>query len=212
MKEYTKIDTIFARDMEGTKRLMPGVFRSKTVEYLAGADWVWTEKIDGTNIRVYWDGHRVEFGGRTEKAQIPAKLVAFLNEKFGGALNEEVFEQKFGENEVILFGEGYGAGIQKGGSYRSDVSFILFDVCVGNVFLERENVEDIAKTFGLDVVPIVGRGTLSEAVEFIKSHPASTIGTAMMEGVVARPAVELKDRLGRRVIVKIKWEDFRFLV
>lgn len=30
-----------------------------------------------------------------------------------------------------------------------------------------------------------------------------------MEGVVARPKVELKDRCGRRVIVKIKWKDFK---
>lgn len=208
MVEYNKIDTVFERDVNGTKKLIPGQFRSKAVEFLADNKWAFTEKIDGTNIRVHWDGHRVEFGGRTERAQIPAKLVTHLNETFGGSTNEELFEQKFGENDVILFGEGYGAGIQKGGLYRKDVSFILYDVLIGTTYLERENVEDIARTFGIDVVPIVGTGTINDAVNFVMTKPKSTIGTAPMEGVVARPIVEMKDRMGRRIITKIKVCDF----
>ena len=31
----------------------------------------------------------------------------------------------------------------------------------------------------------------------------------MMESVIGRPAVELRDRCGNRVIVKIKWKDFK---
>lgn len=207
MIEYHKIETIFERDMDGSKKLIPGKFRNKTVEFLKDNTWVFTEKIDSTNIRIHWDGHKVEFGGRTERAQIPAPLVNALNMMFGGTDNEEIFEQKFGENDVILFGEGYGAGIQSGGNYRKDVSFILFDVLVGNIFLERENVEDIARTFGIDVVPIVGEGTLDDGVAFIMTRPKSTIGSAYMEGIVARPKVEMRDRMGRRVIVKIKVRD-----
>lgn len=209
MQEYNKIDTVFERDTNGTKKLIPGRFRSKAVEYLANNQWVFTEKIDGTNTRIRWDGHRVEFGGRTENAQIPATLVTYLNETFGGNDNEELFEQKFGENEVILFGEGYGKGIQKGGLYRPDVSFILFDVMVGTTYLERENIEDVAKTFNIDVVPIIGTGTIEEAVNIVLSKPMSTIGTAPMEGIVARPVVEMKDRMGHRIITKIKVCDFK---
>lgn len=94
MVEYNKIDTIFERDVNGTKKLIPGKFRSPTVEFLADNQWTWTEKIDGTNIRVHWDGHKVEFGGRTERAQIPAPLVNYLNETFGGVENEELFESR----------------------------------------------------------------------------------------------------------------------
>ena len=208
MQEYNKIETVFERDVNGTKKMMPGKFRNKTVEYLANNSWLFTEKIDGTNIRVHWDGHKVEFGGRTDKAQIPSTLVAYLMAAFGGNDSEELFEQKFGENEVILFGEGYGKGIQNGGLYRDDVSFILFDVMIGGVYLERENVEEIAKTFGVDVVPIIGIGTIGEAVEIVMSNPKSTIGSAPMEGIVARPVVEIKDRMGHRVITKIKCCDF----
>ena len=115
------------------------------------------------------------------------------------------------EHLEILFGEGYGPKIQKDGVlYRDDVSFILFDVCVNNVWLKRDSVEDIAKAFGIDAVPVVGTGTLDEAVAYVKTNPDSTISNKIkMEGVVCRPKVEILDRLGRHVIVKIKYRDFQ---
>jgi hypothetical protein len=51
-------------------------------------------------------------------------------------------------------------------------------------------------------------GTIKEAVDFVKTKPSSTIGPAKMEGLVGRPYVELKDRSGKRIIVKIKVCDF----
>lgn len=65
MKEYVKIETLYERD-EKTKKLIEGKFRNETVEYLASNLWEWTEKIDGTNVGVVWDGHRVSFQGRAE--------------------------------------------------------------------------------------------------------------------------------------------------
>lgn len=211
MNEYTKIKTIYERDVEGTKKLIEGKFINETVEFLKDNEWICTEKIDGTNIGIVWDGHRVSYQGRTESAQIPAFLMNKLLDMFGGDTNEELFEQKFGEMPVILFGEGYGAKIQKGGgNYRSDVSFILFDVYLPeqNLWMKRDSVEDIAKTFGIDVVPIILTGTLQQAVDYVKSKPKSTIGTANMEGLVCRPKVDMLDRMGRRVIVKVKVKDF----
>ena len=209
MKEYNKIDTVYERDVDGTKKLIEGKFRGEAVEYLANNTWAFTEKIDGTNIRIHWDGHKIEFGGRTERAQIPAHLVNKLTEMFLNTETEELFEQKFGEREVILFGEGYGVKIQNGGLYRPDVGFILFDVMIGENYQSRESVEDIAKCFGLEIVPVVMYGTLQEAVDFVKTNPDSTIGNAKMEGVVGRPLVEMRDRCGKRVIVKIKACDFQ---
>ena len=208
MREYIKIETLFNRREDGSKKLIEGYFRNETVEFLKDLPWQFSEKIDGTNIQIRWDGHKVWYGGRTERASIPSHLMNKLIELFGSNDTEQLFEQKFGETEVILYGEGYGAKIQRGESYRKDVSFILFDVLIGNIWLKRESVEDIARAFGIDVVPIVLIGTLQDAVDFVKTHPKSTIGTANMEGVVGRPMVELKDRTGKRVIVKVKVKDF----
>lgn len=210
MKLYQKIETLFERDMEGNKKLIEGQYRNPTVCMCRNLMWDWTEKIDGTNIRIHWDGHSVHFGGRTENASIPAPLVNRLNELFGGETNAQIFEQKFGETEVILFGEGYGAKIQKGGGlYKPDgVDFILFDVMVGNLYIRRDGVEDIARCFGIQAVPIVLRGDIGDAVDYVKSKPMSTIGTAPMEGVVGRLPEELFDRRGNRLIVKVKVRDF----
>lgn len=212
MQTYNKIETVFNRDTEGTKRLIIDSYRNETVKYLKDNIWQFTEKIDGTNIRVHWDGHNIEFGGRTDKAQIPNHLLTKLKELFGTLEVEELFEQTFGEKDVILFGEGYGAKIQNGGEYRSDVSFILFDVMINGNYQSREWVEQTAKMFGIDIVPIVLEGTILDGIYYVMSHPHSTIGNAMMEGVVGRPKVELNDRCGNRVIVKIKWEDFRHFI
>lgn len=209
MVEYNKIETVYERDTNGTKKLIEGQFRNETVKYLADNCWEFTEKIDGTNIRVHWDGHQITFGGRTEKASIPSHLFKKLQEIFLTNEVEEMFEQKFGEKEVILFGEGYGVKIQGvGGLYRSDVGFILFDVMIGGNYQPRSTVEDVALCFGLEIVPIILRGTIEEGIRYVKTHPTSTIGTAPMEGLVGRPLVEMRDRVGKRVIVKIKACDF----
>lgn len=208
MTTYNKIDTMYIRDIDGSKKLIEGLFRSKAVEFCKDLTWQFTEKIDGTNIRVMWDGHKVTYGGRTERASIPAHLMNKLIELFGSEETEQLFEQIFGEKEVIFFGEGYGVKIQNGGLYRPDVSFILFDVMINGNYQDREMVEQAAKQFGLEIVPVVLEGTLQEGVDYVKSKPMSTIGTAPMEGLVGRPKMELQDRCGNRLIVKIKVRDF----
>ena len=212
MREYHKIETVFNRSTDGDKKLIWGDYRNETVEYLADNIWQFTEKIDGTNIRIHWDGHNVEIGGRTDRAQIPKHLMDYLSATFLTPEAEELFEQTYGEKDVMLFGEGYGAKIQNGGDYRSDVSFILFDVLIGDNWQSREWVEATAKMFGIDVVPIVLEGTIDDGIDYVMQHNNSTIGKAVMEGVVGRPKVEMKDRLGNRIIVKIKWKDFKNFV
>lgn len=210
MNNYLKIETVYNRDMKGTKKLIEGDFRNEIVEYLANCQWDCTEKIDGTNIGIVWDGHKVSFQGRTEKSIIPTHLLNKLEELFGGTVNEEMFEQRFGNKKVILFGEGYGAKIQNGEAYRPDVSFILFDVYYPekDIWLNRENVEGIATAFNIEVVPVIFKGTIQEAVDFVKTKPKSTIGTADMEGLVCRPSIEWRDQHGNRIIVKVKVVDF----
>ncbi len=206
--EYTKIPNIFRRQEFGNNELIVGAYSSPELEYLSECPWVWTEKVDGTNIRVMWDGHSVTFGGRTDKTQIPAHLVNRLNELFGGTDKEEIFEQHFGDTPVILFGEGFGEKIQKGGGLYGPVDFILFDVFIGGMWLKREDVESIAYVFGVKVVPIIGFGPLPDAVDTIRRHPMSRLRDAELEGFVCRPAFELQDRRGNRIIVKIKCRDF----
>ena len=83
MTEYHKIQSIFKRDMTSKRKtLIEGEWTLPEFEYLAGNTWIFTEKVDGTNIRVIFKDGGVTFGGRTDDAQIPAQLVTRLNERF----------------------------------------------------------------------------------------------------------------------------------
>lgn len=210
MIKYPKIKTPFMRDENGTKKLITGIFQDEAVKYLKDCIWECTEKIDGTNIGVCWDGYNVYFQGRTESSVIPTDLLKALNRLFSGSVNEEIFEQKFGQTEVILFGEGYGGSIQKNKNYRETPSFILFDVYLPekDLWLTRADIEDIAQALGIEVVPIVLERTLLEAVQYVTNNPKSTIADTDMEGLVCKPFVEMRDRQGNRIIVKVKTKDF----
>jgi ATP-dependent RNA circularization protein (DNA/RNA ligase family) len=208
MKEYHKIQTIFKRDMATKqKTILEGQWTLPEFEFLAENTWVFTEKVDGTNIRVMFDGSRITFGGKTDNAQIPARLGTRLNETFLPLV--ETFLAAFNSESVCLYGEGYGAKIQKGGcNYRQDQDFVLFDVKVGEWWLQRADVEDVSEKLGLSIVPIIGEGTLHDAVLAAKNGILSTWGDFQAEGIVARPKVELKCRNGKRIITKIKCRDF----
>ncbi len=197
--EYHKIQSVYRRTERGA--FIEGEWSTPELEALAGIQWEWTEKVDGTNIRIWMpDGGGLVVGGRTDRAQIPATLLQGIN-----ALELD----RTMPSNMTLYGEGYGAKINRGGNYRQDQSFVLFDVRVGDWWLNRDGVEDVAMTLGIQVVPVVGRGTLYGAIEIVGSGFTSTWGEFEAEGVVCRPSAQLFDRRGRRIICKVKSRDLR---
>lgn len=210
MSEYHKINTMFKRNMEGDKKIIFDAWAVPEVEYLKNNEWEFTEKVDGTNIRIYWDGENVTFGGRTDSAQIPNGVINRLNDLFYSTPARARLREVFPEGGVVLYGEGYGAKIQKGGgNYKDTQDFVLFDVRVGDIWLERANVNDVAEKLQLEAVPVIGTGTLYDAIELVKGNLVSTWGDFEAEGIVARPTSELLTRRGDRIIAKIKARDFR---
>jgi len=236
METYHKIQTLFKRHLDGPKKgkMIRGDWTTPELEYLADDEWEFTEKVDGTNIRIGYDvtyvGSDVYFGGRTDNATIPIPLMRFLEEHFTDERFQDAgFSRKDGEQEstITLFGEGYGPKIQNGGNYRNDQSFVLFDVKVGDWWLLRKDVDDIATKLGIDSVPTIGHGTLHDAIDIVstgltwdkngkmtrwgnsKAMLKSTWGDFEAEGIVARPSVPLFNRKGERIITKIKAVDFR---
>ncbi len=208
MKEYHKIQTVFLRDPETKFRtLLLGQYAEPEFAFLATNEWIFTEKVDGTNIRVMiWETGRISFGGKTDNASIPAPLVSFLEQRFFP--QERLLRDIFPEGGC-LYGEGYGARIQKGGgNYRPDAGFVLFDIKVREYWLQRQAVEDVAAKLSLDIVPIIGSGTLPDMCERAKFGIRSIWGDFKAEGIVARPATELRTRAGHRIITKIKTKDF----
>jgi hypothetical protein len=209
MKTYRKIPNIFEFDNLTRKpiRIAEPFLTLKDIQ------WVGTEKVDGTNIRVYWDGYRISIAGRTDKAKIPPHLYKYLSDLFLTPEMESLFEQTFGDKEAYIFGEGYGAKIQKNGELYSEApKFIVFDVTVDGNELSLVNISDVALKLGLSMVDVVFHGTLEEAITYVKQHPNSYLngGTHEMEGLVLSPlAAKLYDKNGDIIKCKCKWREVK---
>ena len=192
----------------------------------------------GNNIGIKWN---VAYKGKTDNAQIPKMLYTYLTteltedkvlnalglskemyvtdelmqEKTWSVLNTQFNVYELDETKIpkryTLYGEGFGAGIQSGGYYRKDNSFIGFDVKVDNMYLLRENRDEIFKKLGVDIVPFVGKFTIDEAIEYVKKGFNSNIAeeTHLAEGLVLRTPMGLKTRRGERIIFKVKTCDFQ---
>lgn len=183
----------------------------------------------------------VRFYGRTANAQMPTFLLDHLQRTFTLEKMKSLWRGKlscvicggrgvmtitplydacscFEPYPIVLYGEGYGAKIQKGGgNYRrnNDVSFRLFDVLIGDIWLARTSVEDVARQLNVPSVPKLGENwELGEIVEAVRggvlSHVAYLEGVegTKAEGVVAFTDPPLFNGRGQRLIWKLKTQDF----
>lgn len=220
--KYPKINSIFKRDMEAPGNpFILGEYSCPEFKILSQVKWEATEKIDGTNIRIELtsDEHgvyTVNFKGRSDNAVIPTLLFERLVELFPLRKLVETMitsDRTHPIPPITIFGEGYGMKIQKGGNYIPDgVDFILFDIAVGNYWLERETLEIIASKLGINIVPLIGYMTIEEAIAFVKKGFKSTIAANPeydSEGLVLKAPLGLNNRCGERIITKIKHRDFK---
>lgn len=181
---------------------------------------------------------KMRFAGKTDNAQIPPKLQKFMEEKYPKdkvfaalGLEEEInikdwVNHKWTESDGVtpnynaipelytIYGEGYGAGIQKaGGNYIKDgVGFIVFDVKVNDIYLKTDDRDEIANKLGAPIVPLMGYFTLDEAIEYVRKGFKTGLWDNkdfIEEGLVLRTDLGLRNRMGKRLIVKIKYEDFQ---
>lgn len=228
MSQYPKIHTLWKRDPD-TKKIIEGEFSKPEFESINR--WLVTEKIDGMNIRIYyefpipvkidrdiyWIGS-VTFKGRTDKAIIPGHLMTYLTEKFTPEKMYETFvkdKENVDNMDVVLYGEGYGPKIQNGHLYRDDVSFALFDVKVGHWWLDREDVEKIAEELETPVATVIYGGAsmydLDACQDLIKEYydrDLSFINPKAFEGIVARAYPMMLFRDGTPIMFKLKVKDY----
>lgn len=210
MKKYPKINSLWKRDETKKYTIMPGVYSDPEFEVIS--KWHVTEKIDGTNIRVFYDpeSEAVRFGGRTDRASIPTHLLAYLQDTFDSTNIKSAFPDL--EAPVTLFGEGYGPKIQKGGGlYRSDPAFALFDVVIGRWWLTQEAVTLIAEKFEIPRVPVFGVMSSGDAIALIEPGGLKSEISAepkFAEGIVCRSEPLLFYRKGGPVMWKLKIVDY----
>ena len=214
MTKYEKINTLWKREEQRGKNIGKVIEGDYAKEEFSMIDkWEATEKIDGQCITIIITEDEIKIQGKSEKTEFNKAhepLLAYLDERFTREAVDATFD--FTEADIVtIYGEGYGAKIQKGGGkYLEDnQSFIVFDINIDGIWLERELVEELADKMKLRVVPSFGIMTKAEIVDFVKAKKNSTFGDFTMEGVVCRSKPLLLDRMGRRIAWKLKVKDFK---
>jgi Rnl2 family RNA ligase len=198
-----------------------------------GGTWVATEKVHGAQLVIASDGGATRVGKRR----------AWLSGDepfFGWQLLRGAFEQAVrvaladGAAAVRLYGELHGghyphpdvapapgaAAVQTGVWYAPDVRFALFDVLDherpddAGVYRTYARVAEVAAGAGLDVVPLLGRGTRT-VVDVVpvrfqtrvpETHGLPPLDGNLAEGVVLRPDAALPPQ--DRTVVKVKIDEF----
>jgi len=220
MSKYPKINGLYKRwrDDEilpdGVKKgdFKIGEFSEPEFEYLMNNNWVWKEKWNGINMRIYLK--RVDefamvmrIAGKTDKVQIPDDLRKWIENWLYE--NEEEILDTFDKN-VILYGEGVSKKIQKGDHFREQ-HFRLFDIKINDLWLLPETVKIIGDKINLET-PVMWTGTINDAIENVKSKPRYNYdginGLYTIEGWVGCPENQLLNRFGDRIITEIKVKDF----
>lgn len=191
---------------------------------------IWDGGIEGSTINGV--KFNVRIAGKTGNAQIPKNLLKHMQEKYPNEkvlaalglkefipINEWELEHNWLTYEQIpniytIYGEGYGEGIQSGGWYiKGGNEFIVFDVKVNDIYLKTDARDEIATKLGAPIVPLIGYFTLDEAIDFVRKGFRSVVAEnpeeKMAEGLVLRTDLGLRNRMGKRLIVKVKYEDFQ---
>jgi hypothetical protein len=179
------------------------------------------EKIHGTSCNISYDPQTQELrffsGGES-------------HEKFLKLFNQDELKQKFVslqlplDRKIVVYGEGAG-GKQQGMShtYGPNLFFIVFDIKVGDLWLDVPKAEKVANDLGLEFVHYVKVSTDLKELDAQRDAPSvqavrngvSTSEDFMAgkgpkrEGVVLRPLVELRKNNGERLICKHKGDDFK---
>lgn len=196
MMLYPKINGVFKRDHDTNK--FTDEFAMPEFEDLLDVEWRGTEKVDGTNVRIYIDQNKQTVRGRTDNAQMPPRLLEYINR-----LDLRKYEG------LELFGEGYGGKIQHGTGYSDEEQFIMFDAVISDTkrWLTRDELSIIQVRQVEEYQP----RTLVEWIEDFREgdFPKSDLRDGYAEGVVLVPTNNYLDKYGHRIITKLKVKDFQ---
>jgi len=115
-------------------------------------------------------------------------------------------------NSVVLFGEVFGASIQKPFFYGSpkQMQFRAFAATINGIYLSYDDFVEVCEKYSVKVAPVVYRGPFD--LEIIKnlSNGQTTLSDQkqIREGVVVIPAKERTDPKLGRMILKFVGDDY----
>lgn len=165
------------------------------------------EKVHGTSAHITWkDGKLTFFAGGAS------------HEQFVALFDQEDLKTRFASlppTDITVYGEAYGGKMQAmKDTYGPDLKFIVFDVKIGDNWLDVPNMDQVARGLGLEVVPWDLIPCNVNNLDFWRDAPSQVAARRgcgdkrLREGIVIRPTIELHTNNGERVMAKHKGEAF----
>lgn len=227
-KKFEKTYGPWKRDL-ASRGVIPNKWTYPVFDYLKNAQWQFTEKLDGTNMRLIYNPGSyqtveqgsieinlpptLELRGRSDEASVYPKLKSWAARlspsKFEEVLKSCCFET---DQEICIYGEGVGAGIQKGGNDYGETHFRAFAIQSRGVWWEPYFVDRLCRLLNIPQAPVILEASLLEGIEFMKSGFRTCITgepKGWAEGLVGVPTVPLQCHPLDRLAVKIKSCDFQ---
>lgn len=191
-------------------------YRTKKIKYwlnlfpeLASEQFVLTEKIHGSNLQIAVDGNNVRFGSRNGWTDNNFQG-AYIPDAVGNVLNILIDYSVYTGNEVRLFGELFGDGIQKGVMYGKEKRFLAFGIMLNNERQPFPVLQDIIpEEYIVPVVAVVNN--LNEALNYNTEFDSTILGIEnnISEGIVITPLFDAYlDRNGSPFSLKKKNNQF----
>lgn len=236
MHYYQKIQCPFLRVNPKDKIVDVNQYSDKYADLLKTTLFSATEKVDGINLNIIYDGNDVWYQGHTDSSNWSQDESDWINKHYCNYEFTQLCEQQFGEKTVQFCGELIGPKIQKNRYGLDDYKFVVFDIKINNVYINREAVKEITNTMLMDTVKDYEGSLIKNGGRFIKDSvpafetlymtidewatfmqlmektPQLYIGSKFnpnieIEGFVIRPKYELIKANGERIIYKIKYKD-----
>jgi len=174
----------------------------------AGEEVVATEKLHGTNCRIGYCNSEPMAGSMELRRKRPENEEEWKSNTYWfpfsiPAVRDMIETEGKLHKQFIVFGEVYGAGIQKGYTYdtHSKPGFKVFDIFVDGKYLDCDELDCKCKSYQVEMVPLLYRGPFSlETIKKIADGP-TTLGEHIREGTVIRPVKERRcPQVGRLVM------------
>ncbi|MHA1437906.1 MAG: RNA ligase (ATP) [Promethearchaeota archaeon] len=196
-------------------------------------DVVITEKIHGTNFRAgildispgkgiigklkflfqkyilkqskefVYGSHNVQLGAFSRRTFYKKNVYAEIAKRYDlvNKLNTT------GAQNIIIYGEIYGAGIQKGYEYGlEDIDVVFFDVKINGRYMSFDEFELFCKSRNLPIVPVLYEGDYSEEIrqKYSKGKSILCPKQKIREGCVIKSLFEENNpRVGRKILKSV---------
>ena len=168
------------------------------------------EKIHGTSCHLkYSNGTLTYFSGGIQHNL----FVNLFKDREQELLDK--FAEIYSGQQITIYGEGYGSCQGMADVYGAGTKFVVFDVQIGDCWLNVEQAERVAIGLGLEFVhyvrvptdlDVLNRERDRDSVQAIRNGLGAGYDS---EGVILRPLIELTLNNGKRLIAKHKKDRFR---